>query len=264
MGGSRRTAIALLVAVLCIVASCASAQDGDGQASADGTEITVAAASDLRPAFEELAEVFTADTGIDVTFSFGSSGLLREQVINGAPFDLYASANSEYVDAVIEAGAADPATRMHYATGRVALWSSEGIEPPTQIEDLVDPRFEHIAIANPTHAPYGVAAEQALRSAGIYDQIEDRLILGENIADTHRIAESGNAQVGIIALSLVIDDDDGEHVLIPAELHEPITQTMVVTGSGTGAEPAAEFIAIARSAEGRAIFERYGFEVPDE
>lgn len=252
-----RLALGLLVA---IVASCGAAEQTDAQPD---ITITVAAASDLRFAFEDLGASFTDETGIEVTFSFGSSGLLREQIINGAPFDLFASANVEFVDAVIDAGRGQAATKATYAYGRLALWTPTGIPLPDAIEDLTDPQYSRIAIANPDHAPYGLAAETALATSGILDDLRDRLVYGENISDTFRIAQSGNASVGIIALSLVIADGS-DHTLVPDELHDPLRQALVVTSTGEQGDAARAFAAHLETPVGRETMASYGFAVPDD
>lgn len=235
--------------------------DGDDR---DAAPVTVAAASDLRLAFEELGERFTAETGTEVTFSFGSSGQLREQIINGAPFDVFASANVDFVDAVIESGRGRADTKADYGFGRIVLWAPPGVELPDDVAGLADPSFRRIAVANPEHAPYGVAAVQALEAAGIRDAVEDRLVYGENISDTLRIAQSGNADVGIVALSLVIADDDAEYVLVPEDLHDPLRQALVVTASGDAVEPATAFAEFVGSPAGREVMVAYGFVLPGE
>ncbi|MDZ7679813.1 MAG: molybdate ABC transporter substrate-binding protein [Acidimicrobiales bacterium] len=252
-----RLVLGLLVAVL---ASCGAAEQSDAQPD---TTITVAAASDLRFAFEDLGASFTDETGTEVTFSFGSSGLLREQIINGAPFDLFASANVEFVDAVIDAGRGQADTKATYAYGRLALWAPPGTPLPDAIEDLTDPRYSRIAIANPDHAPYGLAAEAALATSGILDDLRDRLVYGENISDTFRIAQSGNASVGIIALSLVIADGS-DHTLVPDDLHDPLRQALVVTSTGEQGDAARAFAAYLDTPAGRETMASYGFVVPDD
>ncbi|MEX2627858.1 MAG: molybdate ABC transporter substrate-binding protein [Ilumatobacteraceae bacterium] len=263
MSGRLTSAIAAALGgvVVLFAAACGA---GTGAADDEPPEtITVAAASDLRIAFRELGEVFTADTGIDVTFSFGSSGQLREQIVNGAPFDLFASANVAFVDDVIAAGHGDVDTKADYALGRIALWAPPGVEPPASIDELADPRYGSVAIANPEHAPYGLAAEQALASAGVLDEVADRLVYGENISDTLRIARSGNVDVGIIALSLVIAADD-PYVLVPEHLHEPLRQALVVTGEGAAGVAAARFVDLVASDSGREVMNRFGFALPGE
>ena len=250
--------LVFLVAVISGAAACAGAS-GDHAVE----RITVAAASDLRPAFDELGRAFTAETGIEVTFSYGSSGLLREQILDGAPFDLFASADAGDVDQVIRAGRGDPSTRSEYARGRLAIWTAEGREPPASIEDLTDARFGTVAIANPEHAPYGRAAQQALRAAGIDDDLDDRLVYGENVVDAFRIVGSGNAGAGIVARSLVVAER-GRAVVVPERFHEPLRQTLVVTAQGQQADAAVRFAAALTSATGREVMDRHGFAPPGD
>lgn len=244
------------------VSACGGASEATSPADEVG-EITVAAASDLRPAFEELGALFEAKTGTTVTFSFGSSGQLREQIINGAPFDLFASANVEFVDEVIESGRGVAATKADYALGRIVLWAPSGVALPAEIGELTDARFRRITIANPEHAPYGLAAKQALETAGVYSAVESRLVYGENISDTFRIAQSGNAEVGIVALSLAIADGS-IYTLVPAELHEPLEQALVVTSTGPAGDAATAFAEFLGSPEGRDVMIRYGFVLPGD
>lgn len=251
---------ALVVCAAVLLSACGGASE---PAATTAEEITVAAASDLRPAFEELGEAFEASTGTRVTFSFGSSGQLREQIVNGAPFDLFASANVEFVDDVIDSGRGVAATKADYAMGRIVLWAPEGVTLPRSIDALTNQEYRRLAIANPEHAPYGLAAQQALESAGISEQVQSRLVYGENITDTFRIAESGNADVGIVALSLALADG-GDYTLIPADLHEPIEQALVVTSTGAQGEAAAAFAQLIGSPEGREVMSRYGFVLPGE
>jgi molybdate transport system substrate-binding protein len=248
----------------CAAALSLSACGGTADATpATVDEITVAAASDLRPAFEELGEAFEAETGIKVTFSFGSSGQLREQILGGAPFDLFASANVEFVDQVIEGGRGIAATKADYALGRIVLWAPAGVALPRSIDNLTDQQYQRVVIANPEHAPYGLAAQQALESAGVYEQVQSRLVYGENISDTFRIAQSGNADVGIVALSLALADG-GDYTLIPADLHEPIEQALVVTSAGARGDAATAFAKLIGSPEGREVMARYGFVLPGD
>lgn len=254
----RRSRIALAVAALAVLAGACGGED----AAASGS-IRVAAASDLRIAFEELGEAFTAETGVEVVFSFGSSGQLREQIVNGAPFDLFASADVAYVDDVVDAGRGDAGTVADYALGRLALVAASGHPLPAAVEDLADPEHRRVAIANPEHAPYGVAAEDALASAGVLDAVRDRLVLGENISDTLRIVESGNADVGIVALSLVAASDT-PHTPVLAEQHAPLRQALVVLGEGERADDARAFAELVTGPEGRSVLVAHGFDLPTE
>ncbi|MDH4147278.1 MAG: molybdate ABC transporter substrate-binding protein [Acidimicrobiia bacterium] len=262
--GALATVVALVVLAACGGASTPAATSAaTPQPNATVERITVAAASDLRPAFEELGAHFEAETGTAVTFSFGSSGQLREQIVNGAPFDLFASANVAFVDDVIEAGRGDEETKADYALGRIVLWASDPERVPASVDGLVDEQYRRIAIANPEHAPYGLAAKQALESAGIYGAVADRLVYGENISDTFRIAESGNADVAIVALSLAVADGR-RYATIPDGLHEPLHQALVVTSSGDQGAAAAAFAAFVTSPAGRRVMVRYGFTLPGE
>lgn len=259
-----RATRALGVATLAVAAvtGCASSERPAEGSPAQTAEITVAAASDLRPAFVELGAMFTAATGTKVTFSFGSSGQLREQILNGAPFDLFASANAEYVDEVVAAGRGQGDTQADYAFGRIVLWVPSG-EPPKSVTELADSRYRRIAIANPSHAPYGLAAQQALESAGISEAVGPRLVYGETVSDTFQIAKSGNVDAAIVALSLAIADGSA-YTLIPAEMHEPLRQALVVTSTGQRGQAARAFAQLLASPSGRDVMVRYGFVLPGE
>jgi molybdate transport system substrate-binding protein len=255
---------ALALAAALALPGCGGASEPSAGIPAGGgpaPEILVGAASDLRVAFEELGAAFTEETGTKVTFTFGSSGQLAQQIENGAPYDLFASADIGYVDAVIEAGRGVPATKETYAFGRIVIWSRTVAYPDVQA--LTDPAIRNLAIANPEHAPYGVAARQALESAGVYEDAQPRLVYGENVSDTLRLAQSGNADAAIVALSLAIPSD-GAWTLVPEELHEPLEQALVVTGAGEQARLAQEFAAFVASEQGREVMRRYGFLLPGD
>lgn len=257
----RATAAAVVLAAL-VAAGCGG-DDSRQSVPATHQSITVAAASDLRLAFEDVAEVFTQATGVEVTFSFGSSGQLREQIINGAPFDLFASANAAFIDEVIEAGKGTESTRADYAYGRIAVAASAGKPLPASLAELADARYARVAIANPEHAPYGEAAEQALTAESVIEAVRPKLVLSENISDALRIVQSGNADVGLVALSLVITGDD-DYLLIDESLHKPLRQALVVTGEGGRGKAARRFAEFLASAGGREIMVRYGFVLPGD
>ncbi len=169
---------------------------------ASNKELTVAAAADLAPAFEELGREFQPTHKIKVVFSFGSSGLLAKQIENGAPMDLFAAANTDYIDQLDKQGLIVPDTRTIYARGRITLWTRK--DSPQRIEkisDLTRPEVKRIAIANPDHAPYGMAAREALQRAGIWDSVKSKLVYGENIRQTLQYAETGNVEVAIVVES---------------------------------------------------------------
>ncbi len=236
----------------------------DDQAESDSVTLTVSAAASLTNAFEELGPAFEAETGIKIVFNYGSSGQLVEQIRQGAPVDVYAAANVDYVDQLIAEGFTLPATRTIYAQGRITLWVRQ--DSPLQIDlvdDLAGPDIERIAIANPDYAPYGVAAVEALKSAGIWDTVSSKILLGKNIAQTLSYAQTGEVDVAIIALSLSMPSD-GRWTLIPAELHTPLNQALVVLADTAHPIEAERFADYVTSAAGRAILGRYGFLSPDE
>lgn len=263
----RRHAALVGLALLALLAgACASAE---GEVTAE-EPLLVAGAADLMPAFNALGEDFEAATGEEVTFNFGSSGQLAQQLIEGAPMDLYASANVTYVEEVLATGVGDPTSQATYAYGRVTVWSREDAwRDWDSLEALAEDEVAGtIAIANPEHAPYGLAAKQALTSAGVWEDVEPRLVYGENIADTQRLASTGNADVAIVALSLALaaeEDGEGAWTLLPAELHEPLQQDLLVVADEEDRAGLAErFIAHVSSEDGREVMRRYGFLLPGE
>jgi molybdate transport system substrate-binding protein len=244
----------LTVVVFLLLAACSSKKSSDGAAA---KEIRVAAASDLAKAFEDVGAAFEQKTGIKPNFNFGSSGLLAKQIEQGAPFYLFAAANKSFVDQVVKSGKCDEATAQLYSRGRLVLWSKSGA--PAKLADIVDPKYKRIAIANPDHAPYGKAAKQALEKAGIYDQVKDRLVLGENISATMTYAKEGSVDAAFVALSLAIQTDAQLYSPIELDLHDPLEQTLVVCGKGAEADAARQLADFIVSTDGRAIMERYGF-----
>jgi molybdate transport system substrate-binding protein len=181
---------------------------------------------------------------------------------------VYASANVSFVDEVLASGIGDPATVATYAFGRITIWSAaEAWGGWTGLDDLVADRgIQFLAIANPEHAPYGLAARQALEAVGSWETIRPKLVFGENISDTQRLAHTGNADAGIVALSLAIAvGDRGAWVLVDQALHEPLEQVLVViTDHLVRAEAATAFAAFVNSPEGREVMVRYGFVLPGE
>lgn len=252
-----------------IVAACAGPTadrtSATSRPTAPTAEITVAAASDVRPAFEELGRRFEADTGTKVTFVFGSSGQLKEQVLNGAPFDVFASADVAYVDEAIGADQAIGSTKATYAFGRIVVYWPDHADQAISLDALADPRVRNVAIANPEHAPYGAAAKQALEASGVYERVKSKRVLGENVSDTLRLATSGNADAAIVARSLVYDIDPSSWALVDDSLHQPIEQALVVTRADpTHRDAATAFAEFVNSAGGRRVMNRYGFALANE
>jgi molybdate transport system substrate-binding protein len=247
----------LLPLTLALAAACSSKPPAS-------RTVKVAAAADLAKAFTELGNEFKARTGIAVDFDFASSGGLAKQIEQGAPFTLFAAADRGYVDQVIKAGRCDPATAHAYARGRIVVWTPAEVTRPDKLADLADPRFHKIALANPEHAPYGRAARQALESAGIWAQLQDRIVLGDNIQVTMLYARKHEADAAIVAMSLAVVTDGGAFLPIDSELYAPLDQAMVVCGTGDGAARAKQFADFVGSKNGREVMTRYGFVLPDE
>lgn len=227
--------------------------------------IRVAAAADLALAFKEIGAAFEKETGDKTSFSFGSTGLLAKQIQEGAPFDLFAAANISFVDDVVKAGVCDGSQKSLYARGRIVVWTRKGstVAPPKTLADLADARFAKVAIANPEHAPYGKAAQQALEKVGVWAQVKPKLVFGENVQQTLQFAQSGNVEAAIVALSLAVQSD-GAWLPIDVELHQPLDQALVLCGHSPALAEAAKLSAFVGSPAGRAIMRRYGFLLPGE
>jgi len=233
-------------------------------------EITVAAASDLTFALTEVAHAFEQKTGNHVKLAFGSSGNFFVQIQNGASFDVFFSADVEYPRKLASAGLAAAPTLWVYGTGRIVLWVPAG--SPINLgklgmKALLDPSVQKIAIANPAHAPYGRAAKAALENLKLYDQVRDKLVLGENISQTAQFVESGNAQIGILALSLAVAPtlkDKGTFWEIPADSYPPIEQAAVIPTAAPNQALARAFLDYVRTPEAQTILRQYGFQPPRE
>lgn len=255
--------VGALAAALVLMVGCAPGADSSDGHLTGGAALLVGAASDLRPAFEEIGELFTEETGHEVTFDFGSSGQIAQRIVEGAPFDVFASADVEYVDRVMASGRGDTNTKTTYAFGRITIWSRvDSWGDWTGLDDLVaDPGVGYLAVANPEHAPYGRAARQALEASGLWEVVETRLVIGENISDTRRLAETGDADAAIVALSMAIAAGGrGEWVLIDDGLHDPLEQALVVvTGDAVRVGPARAFAEFVSQPKGREVMLRYGF-----
>jgi molybdate transport system substrate-binding protein len=261
---SRRHSKSLILLIITIVLILVSCKRTDDKGNDHDITLTISAASDLTPAFQELGEAFEKLTGVKIIFNFGSSGQLAEQIKQGAPVDVYASANMAYVDELDEEGLIFSDTKALYAEGHITIWMpNDSALELDSLEDLTNSEIERIAIANPDHAPYGVAAREALQSVGIWDAVSSKLLLGENIAQTLSYAQTGEVDVAIVALSLSIPSD-GYWVLIPAELHNPLNQGLAVLKNTQYEEESRQFAAYVNSDEGRTIMRKYGFVLPGE
>jgi molybdate transport system substrate-binding protein len=255
-----RLFMALLTVLL--ISSCSQRPANDTEANQK--KLYVAAAADLAPAFEELGRSFEQETGIQVVYSFGSTGTLAKQIENGAPMDLFAAANIEFIDGLAQKGLIIPDTRALYARGRITIWTKADSRLKLEkLEDLADAGVGKIGIANPEHAPYGLAAREALQSVGVWEAVKPKLVFGENVRQTLQYAETGNVDVSILALSLSVQSK-GRWTLIPEELHKPLDQALAVIKSSTHEQQARQFAAYINGARGRPIMRKYGFILPGE
>jgi molybdate transport system substrate-binding protein len=237
-------------ALFCCIAACSKPQG----------PIRVAAAADLARAFDELGDAFAKTGAQKPIFTFGSTGLLAKQLINGAPFDVFAAANISFVDDVIKAGNCDASSKALYARGRIVVWVPKDKQAPKDLKELAGDRYVKIAVANPEHAPYGRAAVEALKAAGIYDQVKPKLVYGENVQQTLQFAQSGNVEASIVALSLAVVSD-GNYLSIDPRALQPIDQALLVCGKR---KDASAFAAFVNAPAGRAVMRRYGFLLPGE
>jgi len=228
--------------------------------------LRIAAAADLRYALDDLVKKYgQRHAGVRIESAYGSSGMFYAQLVNRAPFDLYLSADVQYPRKLSEQGLILPGSEFTYADGRIVLWagSASGLDVQRLgMQALRQPGVKHIAIANPAHAPYGRAAEAALRSQGIYEAVKDKLVMGENISQTFQMAQSGAAEVGIVALSLALApgaSGQGHYWEIPRDAYPRIQQGGAILKWTKNPEAALAFRAFLLAPEGRAILKRYGF-----
>jgi len=253
------TVLYKLAASLILCASLAAAK-----------EITVAAAADMSSALPLLVEAYTKKTGQTVKLSFGASGNLTNQIRNGAPFDVFFSADEEYPQQLIAEGLAAKGTLYRYAVGRLVLWvpSDSPLDlSKLGIKALLDPSVKKISIANPATAPYGRAAAATLRHFGIYDQVSSRLVVGENISQAAQFVESGNAQAGLIALSHALAPamkDKGRYWTVPLDAYPTLNQAAVVLSKSKQPDAARRFIDFLRTPEAASLLTSYGFSLPAE
>ena len=230
----------------------------------------MAAAADMSAALPELVAAYAKKTGQAVKLSFGSSGNLTNQIRNGAPFDVFFSADEEYPQQLITEGLASKDTLYRYAIGRLVLWVPNNSPLDLSklgMQALLDPSVKKISIANPTHAPYGRAAEAALRHFGIYDQVSSRLVVGENVSQAAQFVESGNAQAGLIALSHALAPalkDKGRYWTVPLDAYPTLNQAAIVLSRSKQQDAARRFLEFLRSPEAASLLTSYGFSRPEK
>ena len=231
-------------------------------------ELRVAAAADLQFVFQEVSARFQKETGQKVEFTFGSSGNFYSQIQNGAPFDIFFSADVDYPAKLEAAGLVEPGARSQYATGRIALWARKGspIDINQGLRTLTDASIRKISIANPEHAPYGRAAVAAMRHEKVYDKVRDRLVLGENISQAAQFVESGNADIGVLALSLVLAPplkSEGMYYEIPTSLYPAIDQAVVILKSSKQKGVARQFLSFLRRPQIAEFMRANGLTMPE-
>lgn len=222
-----------------------------------GQELLVGAASDLSPLESALRQAMEPASGIRLRFSFGSSGILARQIRSGAPYDVYLSANEQFVRDLAAAGLLIPNSVRVYATGRLGLWSRTG--GIRTLQDLVRGNVRYIAIPNPQHAPYGAAAEQLLRKEGIWDRVRGKLVLAENVRQAFEYAQTGNADAVLTSWTLVFDK---KGVLLPDSRHAPIRQAGGVVTSTRNGVAASAFLEFLTSARGQSLLAKFGLFPP--
>jgi molybdate transport system substrate-binding protein len=245
------------LALLLLLSTLAAAQD-----------LAVAAAADLSSALPEIAAQYKKQSGLDLKVSFGSSGNLTTQIQNGAPFDIFFSADEDYPKQLIEKALAEKDSLYRYAVGSLVLWvpNSVHLNPDALgIATLTATSVKKIAIANPQHAPYGRAAEAAIRHFGIYEQIAPKLVLGENVSQAAQFLESGNAQAGLVPLSHALSpamNGKGQYWMVPSNAYPALNQAVVVLTRSKQKEAARKFLNFLRTPEATSLLRRYGFTLP--
>jgi molybdate transport system substrate-binding protein len=253
---------ALLVFLICVHLLPSPAH---GPPQENSGELTLAAAADLSAALKEIGNSYERKTGVRLKLSFGSSGMLTQEIQNGAPFDVLLSADMDYPRQLIASGAADPNTLLQYAVGKLVLWVPSDSRLDLQHQGmniLLDPAVKKIAIANPQHAPYGRAAVAALKHAGLYDRVRGRLVMGESVAQAAQFVESGNAQAGFVALAHAVApgmQGKGKFWEVPADAYPPIAQGAVVLTHSQRKEQGMALVHYLQSNEAIEVLRKYGF-----
>jgi molybdate transport system substrate-binding protein len=254
---AKRISAGALAALVMVACTSPTPQDAS-------EPLLVSAASNLLPAFEELGQQYQEQTGTQVVLNFAASGQLAQQIEQGAPVDLFVSADVGYVKDLAAKGRVVPDSVYIYARGRLTIWTRTDSRLDVEtVQDLLKPEVRRLAIANPEHAPYGVVARQALQSAGVWNMIQNKLVFGENVRQTLQFAEAGDVDVAIIPLSLSVTSR-GQWTLIPEDLHSPIDQALGVVSDSPRQSAAREFAAFIAGPQGRDILSKYGYELPEE
>jgi len=253
----RRLSLIAMMVVGCISQLCV------------GQEISVAAAADLQFAMQDIAGRFQKETGKTVKPIYGSSGNFFQQIQNGAPFDVFFSANLDYPKNLEAGGLTEPGSYYEYAIGKIVIWVPSGskLDLSSGMKALLDPSVKKIAIANPQHAPYGQAAVAAMQREKIYEKLKDKFVLGENISQTASFVVSGAADVGIVALSLALSPNmkgKGRYAEVPSEEYPAIEQACVILRSSKNKDVARQFLSFIKTGAISDVLKNYGFDVPSD
>jgi molybdate transport system substrate-binding protein len=250
----------LILCALLISTGCQS-QTTDNRKT-DSTELLVAAASNLTDAFAEIGPQFTRETGIRVVFSFGSTADLARQIENGAPFDVFAAADTAHVGQLESKGLLTPGTRAIYARGRLVMWLPPGSGLKAErVEDVTAKVFERIAVAKPDVAPYGQATVESLRALGIWNQVETKVVYAQNVSQAKQYAGTGNAEVAFIPLALV-KPGEGTYIEVDEKLHQPIDQALGIIKDSPKQNAARLFVNFLLSAHGQDLLSKNGYRKP--
>jgi molybdate transport system substrate-binding protein len=233
-----------------------------GGRPAMAADVQVAVAANFTEPAKEISAAFTAKTGNHVILSFGSSGQFYAQITQGAPFEVFLSADADRPKRMEQEGLGVPGTRFTYAIGELVLWSSS----PGLVDDrgavLATGSFNKVSIADPTAAPYGVAAIQTMTRMGVYDRLKSKIVKGTSITQAYEFVKSGAADLGFVALSQVIDDPTGSRWQVPDSDHAPIDQQVILLWKGSANPAARAFVQFLKGPEALAIIRRYGYLVP--
>jgi molybdate transport system substrate-binding protein len=252
-----------LLCALVLLAAC-GAPAAPASTNAAEQPLVVFAAADLQFALADIASAYAASGHPKPTISIGSTGVLSQQIENGAPADVFFAADESYLAGLEQKQLLLTGTRQLYAVGRLVIVTRSGIAPVTSLDGLVRADVGRIAIANPEHAPYGRAARDALMRAKLWSTVQPRLVLGETVSQTFQFVQTGNADAGIVALSLAIATPNTTYTAVEPSLHEPIAQAVAVLARTTQPAQARAFVAFVNGTAGRPIMKKYGFALPGE
>lgn len=266
-GWLRTLLVAFGVLGLTVLPSCGGSSGAAGPTTSQASqtvEIVVSAAADLSPVLAEITPLFEKATGVTVKTNIGSTGQLRQQIESGARVDVFLAASTAAVDQLAQKNLLVPGSAQIYARGRLAIWARSGSSAaPKTLRDLTSYDIRRISIANPDHAPYGQAAKEALESAGVWEDLQPKLVPAENVLQAFQFAQTGNVDVGLVALSLVATAQ-GTYELVPETLHKPISQEMAIIASSSHQPEARQFLAFLTGEKGHEILKKYGFILPGE